>query len=164
MSRGDFDSSQFDDLDFPQQEQDDAERPLSDSSGLEPLDFPTTPTGASDEGLDLPGQPLPEEEEPLEFGQPQYAEATEQAAPAFPSEGLVFPTKTTAAAEAEAEEEETKEKRPGAMAAWFGSLAQSNPYTVLLGIALLALVVACLGFALELWSYGFDVGASAARI
>jgi hypothetical protein len=55
--------------------------------------------------------------------------------------------------------EEEKEQRPGILQ----RLAEASPYTVMLGVTIAALFLACLFFLFELWRYEFDISAKTGR-
>jgi len=136
-------------------------------------------------GLDAPGEEAPAEPGPEAIadahlseeaaedaaGEPALEETAELAAaePGAPAGLPDFLSETaegeegaeTAGEEKEAEEKAEEEKEP--KESLLAKLAQANPYTVLLGIALAALTLGVLCLLLELKSYDFDWKAEGAR-
>jgi len=62
-------------------------------------------------------------------------------------------------AEQPEEEEEEKEKKPSLL----HRLAEASPYTVMLGLSCLAILLACIFLMIELWRYDFDIGAKSGK-
>lgn len=60
---------------------------------------------------------------------------------------------------AEQPDEEEKEKKPGLL----HRLAEASPYTVMLGLSCLAILLACIFLMIELWRYEFDIGAKSGK-
>ena len=77
------------------------------------------------------------------------------------SPGLAAAAAAEPAAEEKAEQEESEpqEERPGFLA----RLSESNPYTVMLVVSLVALLIAICCLLLEWSSYGFDTKAKASQ-
>ena len=105
--------------------------------------------------LDLPGEDLTEAETFSEPGPPD-----DQEAPSAVDEPLEAElTEDGKEEEAESQEDETEEeaeKKGGFLKA----LANADPYTVMLGVVLLAILTAVTCLFMELSTYNFDVGAS----
>lgn len=57
------------------------------------------------------------------------------------------------------EEEEEEEKKPGLL----HRLAEASPYTVILGLSCVAILLACIFLMIELWRYDFDIGAKSGK-
>lgn len=60
---------------------------------------------------------------------------------------------------AEQPEEEEKEKKPSLL----HRLAEASPYTVILGLSCVAILLACIFLMIELWRYDFDIGAKSGK-
>ncbi len=103
--------------------------------------------------LDLPGEDLGEAEtlfEPL-----ADAEEAASAADELLAEELPDLDKDETEAEEQGPDEETEEK-----VGFLSKLAAASPYTVMLGLALAAILTACTCLLLEWSSYDFDTDAS----
>ncbi len=66
---------------------------------------------------------------------------------------------TEESAETGEETEEEEEKKPSLL----HRLAEASPYTVMLGLSCLAIVLACIFLLIELWRYDFDIGAQSGK-
>ena len=104
--------------------------------------------------LDLPGEGLPELEA---LGDPTPAD-DEDGFPAI-DESLEAKSPADEDQKAESKEDETEEDAEE-KGGFLKALSNANPYTVMLGVALAAILTACTCMLLELSTYNFDVGAS----
>lgn len=158
MSSGNPEKPNFDELS--------AGDPFADLSGLEGAAEPAQPTPAENP---TPGAPLTEQPA-AEPHAAEGAEAAAEGAEAAPTGEAGFAGLTEGAPtlagdevppleEPPAEPEEDKEAKPSI----WKRLSESNPYTVMLGLAFVAVLVACFFLFLELWNYGFDVSAKAMK-
>jgi len=161
------------DLDFAMADTPSA--PLEPLAGLgEPAETPEQAAAEpADSGQSALGEPAADLAQPSEeaFGEPAEQAAEEaaeqvgaEAAGAAAEAGEELPDfmKTAAEGEEKQEEEqepEEEESKEGLLA----KLAQANPYTVLLGIALAALTLGVICLLLELKAYNFDWKAEGAR-
>jgi hypothetical protein len=139
--------------DSPDMEEPDLESPDDELSGLELPDF------QADDGSD----PLAAEEaelaEPAGIGQ---EESETESAGIEGFDPMAFDDTEIGEVELEEEEpeeEKAKEEKPGLLA----KLADASPYTVMLGLTLVALFLGILALAFELGSYKWDTKAEEAR-
>ncbi len=149
-------------LDFGELEDAHAARTPPGQPGAAPdFSFATAETPADPlaplAGLSEPREEPSAEQAPDEAGEEVPAEP--DAAPGLPDFMAGVPEAVSESKEAEEEALEEKGPKESLLA----KLAQVNPYTVLLGIALSALTLGVLCLLLELKAYNFDWKAKAAR-
>jgi hypothetical protein len=147
------------------------------TDGLDPQEDSSLP--------DLPGDDLIAMPEPLEEAKPAElsfddVSPSDEAAPAEEAEALAFPADDASAsamsAEAKPAEEESPKKKKkaakpkkekkakaGNKEGIFQRLAKASPYTVLLGLSVVALVIAVVCLIVELARFNYDVKAQEAK-
>jgi hypothetical protein len=157
VASSDDDFSDFESLDLPK---DDRELPEDD------LDMPEGDLDFPEDDLSMP-EPEGELPTPAEEAAPPLDEATfdESAAPQIdPATASQVRTGRSKKAKKEKKAKEKKVKKPKAPSDRWQWLLRADPFTVMLALSLLAILIAVFCLVLELARYGFDIKAEEVRL